>query len=225
MLTHQPLVLFLALIALYAPVAALPSYIPVINRLRRADQFKLALGLFAYVAIFAVVALWVGEPLLELLGISTAALTLTGGIALSYEGVMLMLGKHQTPVEAEDRSDESNLVALEGSGQEVGSWQSLLLVPTTFPLTVGGATFALLVSFSAQAAGLGARGLLTISAVAYAAVTGLTCYGAGLLSRRASPRALHLLDRIAGILLTAIAVSLLASGGTRLVTETLQSLR
>jgi multiple antibiotic resistance protein len=33
------------------------------------------------------------------------------------------------------------------------------------------------------------------------------------------------LDRVAGILLTAIAVTLLASGGTRLVVETLDALQ
>jgi multiple antibiotic resistance protein len=218
-LTHQPFVLFFALLALYAPVAALPSYLPIVNRLPRGDQLKLALGLFAYVAIFAVVALWAGEGLLELLGISTAALTLTGGVALSYEGVMLMLGKHQTPVEPADRSESR------AAGEDAVRWQALLLVPTTFPLTVGGATFALLVSFSAEAGGVAARGLLTIGAVAYAAVTGLTCYAASVVSRKASSRALDLLDRVAGILLTAIAVSLLASGATRLVTDVLHALR
>lgn len=97
MLTRPAFEMFFALLALYAPVAALPSYLPVVTRLPRGDQLKLAIGLFAYVAIFALVALWIGEFLLELLGLSTAALTMTGGIALSYEGVMLMLGKHHTP--------------------------------------------------------------------------------------------------------------------------------
>src|SRR3954454_2886135 len=94
---EQPLLLFLALLALYSPVAALPSYFPVVGRLGPADQRRLALGLFVNVTIFAMVAIWVGEPLLELLGLSTAALTATGGIALAYEGIALMRGTAEHP--------------------------------------------------------------------------------------------------------------------------------
>ena len=89
---EQPLLLFLALFALYSPLAAVSSYFPVVARLRPADQGGLALGLFLYVTVFSLTALWVGEPLLELLGVSTAALTATGGIALLYAGVPLMRG-------------------------------------------------------------------------------------------------------------------------------------
>ena len=112
----------------------------------------------------------------------------------------------------------------EGESEPV-HWQSVLLFPTTFPLTVGGATFALLVSFSAQAGGIAGRGLLSIPAVAYAALTAVTLFGASLVSSRASARALDLLDRVAGILLTAIAVTLLVRGGTGLVESVLHSLR
>jgi multiple antibiotic resistance protein len=59
--------------------------------------------------------------------------------------------------------------------------------------------------------------LLSIAAVAYAAVTGITLYLAGHVQRRISLRGAMLLDRLAGILLTAIAVILLANGFTGLV--------
>jgi multiple antibiotic resistance protein len=89
---------------------------------------------------------------------------------------------------------------------------------------VGGATFALLVSFAAQTNGIAGRGLLSIPALAYAALTAVTLFGAGLVSTWASARALDLLDRVAGILLTAIAVTLLVRGGTGLVEGVLHSL-
>jgi len=58
---------------------------------------------------------------------------------------------------------------------------------------------------------------VSIAALAYAAVTGITLYLAGHVQRRISMRGAMLLDRIAGILLTAIAVILLANGFTDLV--------
>ncbi|MCO1659884.1 MarC family protein [Pseudonocardia humida] len=195
-LFEQPLLLFLALFALYSPIAALPSYFPVVGRLGLGDQRRLAIGLFVNVVVFAMVALWLGEPLLELLGVSTAALTTTGGIALRYEGVALMRGtaEHPTvdPAELPKRPVDAPGAASVAQA-ETGVWRKYVLVPITFPLAVGGTTFAFFVAFRAEAdstldvVGLSVAGLL------YAAVT-------------------------------AIAVTILASGGTRLVVEVLEGL-
>lgn len=207
----NPLQMFLALFALYSPLASVSSYFPIVGKLRPADRAKLSLGLFAYVTVFALTALWVGEPLLKLLGITTAALTVTGGIALLYAAIPLMRG---VPEAAPDEESESAPV----------SWRSLLLMPTTFPLTVGGTTFAILVSFGSGAQGFWDRVALTLAAVLYAAVTGLTIYLSGHLERRVSRTSRFLLERIAGIVLTAIGVTLLSRGAPRLVVDTLSQI-
>jgi multiple antibiotic resistance protein len=105
------------------------------------------------------------------------------------------------------------------------SWRSILLTPVTFPLTVGGATFGVLVGFAATTNGVGDRVALSVAGLAYAAVTGFTLYASTHVHRRASERARAMLDRIAGILLTSIAVMLLASGATRLVVDVLDAIR
>ena len=60
---------------------------------------------------------------------------------------------------------------------------------------------------------------LSIAGICYAAVTAITVYASAVVQGRASPATAAFLDKIAGILLTAIAVTILASGGTRLVVE------
>jgi multiple antibiotic resistance protein len=217
-----PFLMFVALFTLYSPLAALPSYLPIVGRLPESQQRRLALGLFLYVSVFVLAGLWVGEVLLEVLGITTAALTATGGVALILEAVPLMLGTHPA-----DLPDEAPLVAAAETEEALAhaSWRSVLLTPVTFPLTVGGATFGILVGFGADADNSGDRLVLTVAGLAYAAVTGITLYASSHVHRRASARARAMLDRIAGILLTAIAVTLLASGGTRLVVQTLDSLQ
>jgi len=80
---HEPLVLFLALFGLYSPIAALASYLPILRPYDHGQVLRLSIGLALNVAVFVLAAIWVGEPLLELLGITTAALTATGGIALA----------------------------------------------------------------------------------------------------------------------------------------------
>ncbi|WP_250007212.1 MarC family protein [Actinoplanes sp. M2I2] len=201
---HSALVLFLALFALYSPVAALASYLPIVRPYARKEQVRLAVGLTLNVVVFVLVAIWVGEPLLVLLGISTAALTATGGIALLLAAVPLMRGS----------------VVTETAGEEAVAgvpWRSVLFTPLTFPLTVGGTTFAFGVAASADAESNGERLMLSVAALAYAVVTGLTLYLSGHVDRRISPRIGLILDRVAGILLTSIAVILLANGFTELV--------
>ena len=239
-LLEQPLLLFLALFALYSPIAALPSYFPVVGRLGPADQRRLAMGLFVNVAVFSMVALWVGEPLLELLGLSTAALTTVGGIALLYEGVALMRGTAEHPAPAEVEAVIAVGVGATGAGtptptdapgtaavdhrSPTGAWRQYMFVPVTFPLTVGGTTFAFFVAFRAQADSTGDVLALSAAGLAYAAVTAITVYTAAHVHRRASASTASFLDRLSGILLTAIAVTLLASGATRLVVDVLEGL-
>jgi multiple antibiotic resistance protein len=216
--SDNAVLMFMTLFALYSPLAALPSYMPIVGRFPPVEQRRLAVGLFVYVVAFVVAAIWVGEVLLDVLGISTAALTATGGIALMFESVPLMLNVHPAAGHGGGVADTT-----EGDAGD-GTWRSVLLLPVTFPLTVGGATFAVLVGFAATTHGIGDRGALTIAGVAYAAVTGITLYASAHAHRRASDRVRDMLDRVAGILLTSIAAMLLASGATRLVVSVLDGL-
>ena len=213
---HEAVVLFLALFALYSPVAALSSYLPIVRPYSNAQQLRLAVGLVINVAVFVLLAIWVGEPLLKLLGISTAALNATGGIALLYASIPLMRGVGEAPA-----TDDRDGVDPPEPAAETTSPRSVLFTPITFPLTVGGTTFAFGVAASADVGTFDQRLLLSIAALAYAVVTGLTLYASGHVERRVSPQAGMILDRVAGILLTSIAVILLANGFTDLVVAAL----
>jgi len=210
----EAVVMFLALFALYSPPSAVASYIPLVKPFDAKQRLRLAIRLFVNVAVIAVGSLWFGEPLLHILGLSTAALAATGGTALILASVPMMIGT---------RGARANS-ALE-VGQDPHAWRSIVFMPITFPLTIGGATVGLLIGFRAEAHGVVDVAMLTVAALAYAAVTGLSIYIAGRIEPRLSDRGRELFDRLAGILLTAIAFSLLASGVTRLITDVLQDLK
>ncbi|MET8337557.1 MarC family protein [Streptosporangium canum] len=219
-MTHPALILFLALFGLYSPVAALASYLPIVRPYSHAQVNRLALGLAFNVAVFVLAALWVGEPLLKLLGISTAALTATGGIALAYASIPLMRGKAGA-VEELEKLQEQEKSGVAPSSEPVPDPKSILFTPLSFPLTVGGTTFAFGVAAAAAATTLQDKVALSIAALCFAAVTGVTLYLSGHVQRRISLKGAMILDRVAGILLTAIAVILLANGFTDLVTARL----
>jgi multiple antibiotic resistance protein len=101
--------------------------------------------------------------------------------------------------------------------------QSVLFTPITSPLTVGGTTFAFGVAASADAGNVSGRLWLSAAALAYAVVTGVTLYLSGHVERRISAAVAAILDRIAGILLTSIAVVLLTNGFTDLIQAALRN--
>ncbi|MDG6107159.1 MarC family protein [Dactylosporangium aurantiacum] len=207
--------MLLALIGLYSPVAAVSSYIPLLQPVDARQYQRLAVGLFLTVAAVAVGTILVGEPLLELLGLSAAALSATAGIALMIAAVPLMLGR------TDDHASASTGAAL---APPSASWRSMLFMPLAFPLTVGGATIAVLVGFRAQVDRVSGILALVIAALVHAAITGGCVYVAGTTRRRLSDRTRMVADRVAGLLLTAIAATLLASGFTRLAVDALTAL-
>lgn len=210
---NNAVVLFLTLFALYSPVAALSSYLPMVAPFNPKDQLRLSITLFVNVLVIALVAIWVGEWLLEkVLGLSTDSLVVTGGIALIFEAVHLMIGP------------EAQFVVSDDATTQPKSWRSIAFMPITFPLTIGGTTFAILVAFRAESTGVKEALWLSVAALGYAAVTGATIWAAGHVVRRASPKAQVLLGRLAGILLTAIAVTILIGGATRMVHSVLAGL-
>lgn len=211
---QNPILMFTALVALYSPVASLSSYFPILRQLDRRSQVKLSVGLFVVVTLFVFTAIWLGEPLLELLGLSPAALSVTGGIALLYAGIPMMRGLTAAAAEREP-----------SGATESEDWRRVLFMPVFFPLTAGGTTFATMICFRAQSVNMKEAVALSLAGVAYAAVTAITIYSSGHLQRHVKPKTRGLLERIAGILLVAIAVSLLTKGIPRLVVDTLDGLK
>jgi multiple antibiotic resistance protein len=162
----QSISMFMALIALYSPPAALSSYLPIIGRLNPADQLRLAFGLFINVSIFTQLAVWIGEPLLEVLGITTAPLSVTGGVALLYAGLPMMRGV--------DEAVGDKLAPVESTSEAKDAWRSVLFTPLTFPLTVGGTSFGLIVAFASNGHGIADRFSLSVAGIAFAAMTGVS---------------------------------------------------
>jgi multiple antibiotic resistance protein len=222
----KAVLLFIALVGLYSPVAAVSSYLPVLQPFNPREQLRIAIGLFVNIAGITIVTVLLGEPLLHVLGLTTAALSAAGGISLMIAAVPLMTGRADPPAEPPppELADRSGGPAGKDS-ETTASWRSVVFMPMTFPLTVGGATIGILVGFRADVSGVFAIGALVVAAAAYAAVTGVCVYISGHVQRRVSGRTRVLLDRVAGILLVAIAATLLASGFTRLVIDVLHSVK
>lgn len=83
-----------------------------------------------------IIAAWVGQWLLEVLGVSVTGLIATGGLALLLVWLPLMLqGGKPEPSEEQIEAAEHQK-----------DWRSVVVVPLPFPLSVGGANAAIVIT-------------------------------------------------------------------------------
>lgn len=199
--TAPELVLFaISLLAMFSPLATLGPAASLLGDAPLATQRQIALLVTRnYVAVMLLTVL-LGNFLLSALGISTAALTLTGGAALLHQGWPLMTRAGK----AADRQ-----VA---TAAAPGHWEQLAAVPLTFPITIGGGTIAVAVSASGRYAGWIDLAALGVVCVLMGIPVFLTLSFAGRLVRRLSDGAIDAVNRISGIILFGLGAQLAVKG-------------
>lgn len=202
----QLILFFLSLVALFSPLAGVASHATITGRYSSTIQRKIALWIVIYITILLVIITWVGQALLELLGVTVPALNATAGLALLLSAVPMMTG-NQNARPVKNTFEEI----------ETETWQKETIMPLIFPLSVGASHAALVIATSSQYDTI--PDLIAISFVCFlfAIVVGVTNFFSGPISQRLKPLGQDILTRLAGIVLTAIGFSLLVRGITELV--------
>jgi len=185
---------FVTVVVIMDPLGSTPVFLSLTRgytaRERRAAALQavaLAAGVILTFALF-------GEGLLRVLGISLPSLQVAGGLLLVLVALELL----------NPRSD--------GGLVDVTDRRNVALVPLGTPLLAGPGAIATTIVYMRQADGgwEGATvvlGLLCALALVYAALR-----FAGVLTRALRENGVHVLSRIVGLLLAAIAVQLVAEG-------------
>lgn len=195
---QQLLLLFVSLFTLYSPLSNVGVYAALVGHFPRADQKKLAFRVFINVLIVMLLFVWLGQFLFDILGVNSFSLSIAGGIALMVAGMSMMLGKSE-PEEVEENKKPQN-------------WHEIVVIPMTFPLSMGGTTAAYIVSASSFARNVADLLAISVVVVLFGVVIWLTHLLSPPLAARLSPQSRLTLSRVGGIVLVAIAVQLFAGG-------------
>lgn len=150
-------------------------------------------------AMFALVTLWAGPDILKLFGISIPALRTAGGLIVLLIGLSMLNGDTSHHHSAADQ-------------QHAAETDNPAVVPIAMPLLVGPGTMAVIIANAQHAVDVPSK--LTLSAVIIAAcvATGLLFTIATPIAQRLGPAGLKVMTRVMGLLLTAIAMGMLADG-------------
>ncbi|WP_280530068.1 MarC family protein, partial [Paraburkholderia aspalathi] len=92
-MTSGDVLLFMTgLLTLFCPPVAMPMYASVTGHFPDSTQRQIAWRLFVWIGALMVGAVWGGQFLLRMLGLTLGALTLTGGLVLCLWSIPMMRG-------------------------------------------------------------------------------------------------------------------------------------
>ncbi|MFO1148109.1 MAG: MarC family protein [Alsobacter sp.] len=191
----------ISLLALFSPPATLGPAASILAGAPAKAQKRVAFLVARNYALILVVALLLGHALLRLLGITTAALTLTGGAALVHQGWPLMT-----------RGDKAADRSAAGGDALDRNWDQISAVPLTFPITIGGGTIAVAVSASGRYPTLPDLAVLATICLSLSLAVYLTFRLAGPVTSRLGEGAMDAITRASGIVLVALGAQLSVAG-------------
>ena len=177
---------FVTLFVIMDPIGMAPIFVALTAdrspRSRRLAALQAAAAAGAIVVVFALF----GRLVLTYLHVSLESLTIAGGLLLLLVALEMFRGSGDTPVDTEN----------------------IALVPLATPLLAGPGAIAAVMVLTQRYADFGGRLGVIAGVLAAIALTAAGLLMAGTVARVLRPAAVHLLTRIFGLLLAAIAVQL-----------------
>ncbi|MBU0731972.1 hypothetical protein KKC88_03775 [Patescibacteria group bacterium] len=188
----------IALLAIFSPAASISIFASSTKHFARSTQRKMALRIALIYLVITLSFYLGGQIILQVLGISISALQVVGGLLLVIAGIPLCTN---LPVPGQ------NFDEIEDT-----KWKSIVIVPLTFPITVGGAGLSYVIVTSTVISGVFDNLIICAGIIFVAFFIWLTYYFAGPISEKLGGGGRDILSKVAGIILMALGFMILAQG-------------
>jgi len=201
-IVETAVVAFTAFFATIGPIDVAAIFAALTSTATRAARRRMAVrGTLVATAILVTAAL-VGEPLLDVLGVSLAALRTAGGVLLLLIGIEMVFAR-----------SSGGHTTTEEEAREAAAKQDISVFPLATPLIAGpGAIGAAILLMSNAAGSLVLQGVVIAALLANLVVTLVSLLLAGEIVRFLGVTGAHVIGRIFGILLAAMAVQFIFDG-------------
>ncbi|WP_171210577.1 MarC family protein [Ruegeria sp. HKCCA5426] len=192
---------FGALFAIMNPITNLPVFLSVTDGLSPADQRKVATKTALYCLMLGGAFAAVGNKTLGLFGISVDDLRVAGGLVVLMIGLNMLNGNESTSHHG-----------TEGEKQSYPKPETVAFYPLAFPILVGPGTITTLILYAHHVSN-------PVDAMIYSGVflavlflLFITFWNASALAKRLSANARVIMSRFMGMILSAIAIGMIADG-------------
>ena len=192
----------IGLLAIFSPAASISVFANATKDYARDIQRKMAKRIALFYLVIILLMTWAGQIVLNILGISVESLQAVGGVLLILAGLPLCISYGSAQKEEEKIKSKS--------------WRSVLMVPLTFPITVGGAGISYVIVIAGQDKGIFDLAALSLCVAIVTFTIWLTYYFAGPITKKLGPGGIDILSKVAGIILMALGFTIMAAGLTTL---------
>jgi multiple antibiotic resistance protein len=191
---------FISLLVICSPFSALPALISLTQGM--SDSEKKSTGLVAGVSvgIILVAMTWVGGPVLDFLGISVPAFQVAGGFVI-FMLAMAMLN-----------AETSRIKQTSEDQKEAKHKSSVAIVPLAIPIMAGPGAISTVIVAVKSHPGIQNQIYYSCGAMIVALVLGVTLYFSTRFEKMLGQTGINIVNRLAGLILSAMAVQTLSKG-------------
>lgn len=197
--------LFVALLALVNPLGAVPIFISLTQQQSRAERKKTILTAATSVAVVIVVAGVLGQQIIDFFGISIGSLQVGGGLIILLTALNMLNAKsgaaRSTPEEESEAETKPNIG----------------VVPLAIPFLTGPGAISTVIVYAHNIRGWLQYLGLFVAALAMAALVVLALSMASRIARLLGQTGINVATRLMGLILSALAVEIIANGLIRLL--------
>lgn len=190
----------ISLLAILNPLGAIPLFLGLTEGMDTAGRRRTGRAAGFAVAVVLVVAVWLGQDILEVFGVRIASFQIGGGI-LALLMAIDMLQARLSP--AKQTREEA---------REAGSRDNVGVVPLGIPLLAGPGSISLAIVGAEQAPGTGEMVGLTAVVLCLGALVWIVLRTAESLGRLLGRTGINIITRLMGLVLAAIAIEFIATG-------------
>ena len=192
--------IFVGLIAIVNPIGAIPIFLGLTSGVTEANRRLITNRVATTVGWILLLALAVGEQILEFFGISINSFRVGGGILILLVSVSMLHARTSGTAQTTDEA------------RETAEKESIAVVPLAIPLLAGPGAISTVILDAHKGSGLLHYGIVALSILALTAMLWFTLRLSPYIARHISVTGINVFTRIMGLILAAIAVEFIANG-------------
>ena len=192
--------LFIGLVSIVNPIGAIPVFLSMTAAKTTRERTRMGLVAATSVAIILAVTIFLGQPLLNMFGISIPSFRIAGGI--------LILLMALTMLHADPQTDKPVTTGSTGTDESA----TMAIVPLSMPLLAGPGALSTVIVFAQHDTSWWHYGGMLAVVAGVGLTVGLSLMAAPWLARLIGRIGMQILTRIMGLFLAAIGVEFITNG-------------
>lgn len=190
-----------ALIAVMNPIGNAALYIGMSADRTVHEQHKIAMACAVGVFIILLLAVWVGMPILKVFGVNLSSFEAAGGLVVTLIGLKMIRGGvhthvHDKRVEASEDKHKSHIA----------------IVPLAMPIIAGPGAMSTIIANAKNFPTVADKITLSFVMLGVSVLIAIVLFFAPFIGRCLGKYGMRIVTRVMGLLLTAIALQMLAMG-------------